>query len=135
MALEWQQRESEYAIAKVNLEAELGGLAKLFEVIVVTGLESLSREGQLDNLRLAIADLQMLEAVPEELRAAINPLLFASFVFTNRTVALKNFMYTQEEMQANQEAAMQQQQAMLNAEAQAKVAQAGGEAAVQADQP
>jgi len=135
LALEWQQRESEYAIAKVDLEAELGGFAKLFEVIVVTGLESLSREGQLDNLRLAIGDLQMLEAVPEELRATINPLLFASFVFTNRTVALKDFMYTQEEMQANQEAQMQQQQALLNAEAQAKVAQAGGEAAVQADQP
>jgi len=135
LAEEWQQKESEFAILQVNLEAELGNFAELFEVIVVTGLESLSREGQLDNLRLAIADLQMLEAVPEDIRAAINPLLFASFVFTNRTVALKNFMYTQEEMQANQEAAMQQQQAQLNAEAQAKVAQAGGEAAVQADQP
>ncbi len=136
LALEWQQKESEFAIQKVNLEAELGPeFAKMFEVVVVTGLESLSREGQLDNLRLAISDLQMLEAVPEEIRKAMNPLLFAQFVFTNRTVALKNFMYTAEEMQANQQAEMKQQQALMNAEAEAKVAQAGGEAAVQADQP
>jgi len=135
LALEWQQKESEYAILKVDLEAEIGSFAKLFEVIVVTGLESLSREGQLDNLRLAIADLQMLESVPDELRATINPLLFASFVFTNRTVALKDFMYTAEEMDANRQAQMDQQQALMNAEAEAKVAQAGGEAAVAADQP
>lgn len=136
LALEWQQLESEYAINKVDFAAELGSRAKMFEVIVVTGLDSLSREGQLDNLRLAIGDMQMLEAVPEEIRGTINPLLFASFVFTNRGVSLKDFMYTQAEIDANNKAAMQQQRDLLNAQAEANVAQAGGEAAVaQANQP
>lgn len=130
LALEWQHREGIYAINKVDFKQELGANAKLFEVLVVTGLESLSREGQLDNLRLAIGDMQMLESVPEEIRGTINPLLFASFIFTNRGVKLKQFMYTEAEMKANQDAAMAQQKALLNAQAEANVAQAGGEAAV-----
>lgn len=107
----------------------------MFEVIVVTGLESLSREGQLDSLRLAIGDMQMLDQVPEELRKTINPMLFASFIFTNRGVALKEFMFTPEQLKANQDAEMQQQRDLINMQAEANVAQAGGEAAVTADQP
>ncbi len=131
LAAHWQQREGDYAVTQVNLKAQLGNFAKMFEVIVVTGLESLSREGQLDNLRLAIGDMQMLEAVPEELRGTINPLLFASFVFTNRGVHLKDFMYTQKEITANQEAAQAAQERQMQAQANANVAEEGGKQAVQ----
>ena len=131
LALTWQQREGEYAIRQVDVAKQLGALASLFEVIVVTGLESLSREGQLDNLRLAIEDLQMLDAVPEELRSTINPLLFASFVFTNRGVKLKSFLYNEAEMKANAEARQAQEQALMDQQAQANVAEAGGKAAVE----
>lgn len=134
LAAHWQQRESEYAITQVDIGAQLGAFAKMFEVVVVTGLESLSREGQLDNLRLAITDLQMLEAVPEEIRGTVNPLLFASFVFTNRGVKLEDFMYTQEEIAANQAAAQQANEQAMNAQAQANVAEEGGKAAVNATQ-
>jgi len=92
LAVEWQQHEAEYVTNKIDFQAHLGANAKLFEVVVVTGLESLSREGQLDALRLALGDLQMLDTVPEELRATINPLLFASFIFTNRGVKLEHFL-------------------------------------------
>ena len=102
----------------------------MFEVIVVTGLESLSREGQLDALRLAIGDLQMLEAVPEEIRGTINPLAFASFIFTNRGVKLKEFMYTQQQIEANEQKAMAQQQALMDQQAQANVQEHGGKAVV-----
>ena len=67
LAQSWQQREAEYAISKVDFEAEIGKDSSTFEVLVTTGLESLSREGQIDNLRLAIGDLQMMEAVPEDM--------------------------------------------------------------------
>ena len=133
LALEWQQHEGEYAISQVDIKKTLGADADLFEVIVVTGLESLSREGQLDALRLAIGDLQMLDTVPDEIRGTINPLAFASFVFVNRGVKLKEFLYTQEEMQANKQAAMQEQQAMMDAQANSNVQEAGGKAAVEAD--
>jgi hypothetical protein len=134
LASHWQQRESEWAIKQVNISDHIGTLSKMFEVIVVTGLESLSREGQLDNLRLAIGDMQMLEAVPEELRGTINPLLFASFVFTNRGVRLKDFMYTQAEITSNQQAAQQQQEQLMQAQANANVAEEGGKAAMQSAQ-
>jgi len=135
LALEWQQSEADYVTNKIDFQKHLGAQAKLFEVVVVTGLESLSREGQLDALRLALADLQMLDTVPEEIRAVINPLLFASFVFTNRGVKLENFLFTQQEITANQQARAQQEQDAMNAQAQANVVEEGGKAVVAQDQP
>lgn len=134
LADHWQQREGDYAITQVDLKANLGDFASMFEVIVVTGLESLSREGQLDNLRLAIQDMTMLDQVPDEIKGTINPLLFASFVFTNRGVRLKDFMYTQAEITANQEAAQAAQEREMNMQAQANVAEEGGKQAMQQSQ-
>ncbi len=132
LAASWQQRESEWAIKQVNILAELGSqIGKMFEVIVVTGLESLSREGQLDALRLAINDLTLLQAVPDEFRGTINPLLFASFVFTNRGVHLQDFMYSPQQMQANAQAQQAQQQAAMDGQAQANVSEEAGKQAVQ----
>ena len=134
LAQSWQQREAEYAISKVDFEAEIGKDSSTFEVLVTTGLESLSREGQIDNLRLAIGDLQMMEAVPEDLRGAMNPLRFAKFVFTNRSVDLNAFLNTPEEMQANQEAAMAEAGREQSMQGEANVAEHAGKAAVDAQQ-
>lgn len=130
LAVEWQQYEAEYAVAKIDFKAEMKGMVKLFEVVITTGLESLSREGQLANLRWAIADLQMLDTVPEDVRATINPLKFASFVFMNHTVNLSEFMFTQDEIAANRAAAMKQEQDLANMQADANVRQEAGKAAV-----
>lgn len=130
LAMSWQQKEADYAISKVDFAKEVGDLGEMFEVVVTTGLESLSREGQIDNLRLAIGDLQMMDIVPDDVKSAINPLRFAKFVFTNRSVDLKAFLNTPEEMQANQQAAMQQQGAMEAQSGQAEVATHAGKAAI-----
>lgn len=132
LAIEWQQYEAEYAVSQINFDTELGN-SKLpaFEVVITTGLESLSREGQLDNLRRAISDLAMLEGVPEEIRGAINPLKFASFIFTNHSVKWKEFLYSEQEMTANNEAAMAQQQSLVNMQSAGQVQVEAGKAAVQ----
>lgn len=130
LALEWQQKEAEYLISKIDFSVVSETGIETFDVMVTTGLESLSREGQLDNLRLAVGDLQMLDAVPEDLRAVINKRKFAEFVFTNRGVKLAEFVYTEEEMQAQQQAAQQEQQAMMNAQTEQAVAQEAGKSAV-----
>lgn len=132
LAVEWQKREAEYAVSLIDFDTELSG-SKLtaFEVVVVTGLESLSREGQLDNLRRALSDLQMLETVPEELRATINPRKFAAFIFTNHNVKWAEFQYTEGEMTANQQASMNQEQGMLNMQTNAKVQEEAGKKAIQ----
>jgi hypothetical protein len=132
LAIEWQKYEAEYAVSQINFDTELGN-SKLpaFEVVVTTGLESLSREGQLDNLRRAINDLALLEGVPEEIRGAINPLKFASFIFTNHSVKWKEFLFSQDEMAANQQAAMQQEQQLINMQSQGAVQVEAGKAAIQ----
>jgi hypothetical protein len=131
LAIEWQHIEAEYAISQINFDKDIGGKLSLFEIVVTTGLESLSREGQLQNLRSAIGDLQMLEAVPEEIRGTINPLKFASFVFTNHTVNMAEFMFSEEELAANKQAAMAEQQQLAGIQATANVQQKAGEKAVQ----
>lgn len=119
LALSWQQREAEYLIATLNL----GDYAlKEFDVVVATGLESLSREGQLDALRMAISDLAMLDAVPEDIRGVLDARAFTEFVFTNRGVMLAQFVLSQEQLAAKNEQAQQQQQQQMQAQGQSDAA-------------
>ena len=134
LAMDWQQKEADYAIAQVDLAKEIGALGEMFEVVVTTGLESLSREGQIDNLRLAIGDLQMMEAVPEDVREALNSLRFAKFVFTNRSVDLKAFLNTPEEMEANREQQLQEAGRLQAQAGEQEVATHAGKAAVDKQQ-
>jgi hypothetical protein len=130
LALSWQQKEADYAIEQIDFNKEVDGSLDLFEVLVTTGLESLSREGQVDNLRLAISDLQMMQSVPDDIRAAINPLRFASFIFTNRSVDLKEFLNTPAEMEEAREHALEEAGRLNEQQAQSNVAEHAGKAAV-----
>lgn len=121
LALDWQRREAEYQLGQIDFSKYLDGI-EAFETAVTTGLESLSREGKLDNLRLSVGDLQMLDAVPEDLRAAINPLKFLSYIFTNRGVDATGFLYTQEEMTQNQQAQQAQQEALMEKQGEVAIA-------------
>lgn len=131
LAVSWQQREANYALSGVDINKTLGAeLSNMFEVVVTTGIESLSREGQLDNLRMAIGDMQMLDAVPEELRGTIDPLRFARYVFSNRYVDINLFLKSQQQMEAEAQAAQQREQQVMQAQAGAKVAEHAGKAAI-----
>lgn len=120
LALNWQQKEAEYLIHTMDLSER--GLEE-FDVAVSTGLESLSREGQLDALRLAIGDLQMLDAVPEDVRGTLDVRAFAEFVFVNRGVNLAQFVLSQEQLQKKQQAEMAQQEAMMASQGASNVAE------------
>jgi hypothetical protein len=93
-------------------------------------MDNLSRAGEMDNVRLWIADLAGLEAVPEDIRGVINPLKFAEFCGLNRQVDWAKLCYTDQELQAKQQQQMQQQQQLMNAQAGANIQQKAGEAAV-----
>lgn len=113
LSLEWQHKEAVYAVDKLKLS-----LDSTFDVTVTTGLETLTREGQLDNFRMAMADLQLMEGVPEDMRRVINPLKVAQFIFQHRRVDFSEFLYTQAEMQQQRA----QQQAELDAARQQETA-------------
>jgi hypothetical protein len=122
LALDWQRKEAEYQLAQIDFNSYLPSGEQTFETMVTTGLESLSREGKLDALRIAIADLQMLDSVPEEIRGTINPLKFASFIFRNRGVEAEDFLYTQGEMEANAERKQKQEEQLMEKQGEVAVA-------------
>lgn len=122
LALEWQRREAEYALSQINFADFFEDGKSVFEAVVVTGLESLSREGKIDSMRLAFSDLQMLDTVPEEMRQTINPLKFMAFVFRQRSVNPDDFLFTADEMEKNRAAAKAEEAEMVAQQGEAQVA-------------
>lgn len=120
LALAWQQREAEYLIAKTEVVKLEGNT--VFSVVVTTGLESLSREGELDAFRRAVNDLALLNNVPESIVAVINPVRIATFLFGQRGLNFDEFKYTEEEKAAIQQQQMQQQQQQVAIESQGQAA-------------
>ncbi len=110
LALAWQRREAEWVVSKIGLPKVEG--EPLFTVMITTGMESLSKEGELQNFREAMADLQLFDSVPEDVRAAINPMKVAKFLFGQRNVKFEEFLYTKEEQEQMRAAQQQEQQQM-----------------------
>lgn len=98
---------------------------------IITGLDSLSRAGDLDNLRMFVADMQLLEGVPEDIRAVIDPMRFAEYIGVRRGVDYQKFTKTAAQLQAEQQAAMQMQQQVMQMQVGASVAEEAGKQALQ----
>lgn len=122
LALDWQKKEAEYQLSQIDWQSTLPDGTETFEPVITTGLESLSREGKLDALRLAISDLQMMDAIPEDIRKAFDPLKFAAFIFRNRGVESEDFLFTPDQMKENAEAEAKQQAALMEKQGEVAVA-------------
>ena len=101
LASTWQQPTAFIILKQINFD----GLDYGITPQVITGMDSLSRASELDNLRMFLADLGMLQAVPEDVRAIIDMPAFAKVVGTNRSVDYQQFIKTPEQIQAEQQAA------------------------------
>lgn len=99
------------------------------EVQIVTGLEAISRNGDLENLRQAMGDLALFTNLPPELQQRIKFKELAAYVGAGRGVDLTQFLKSEEEYQADiqaaQEARVAEATATATGEAQAS-AQAQG---------
>ena len=126
LAHQWQQPLANILLDQLGWDGSEYGV----EPKIITGMDTLSRVGEMENMRLWIADLAGLEAIPEDIRRVINPLKFAEFAGNNRQVPWEQVCYTDQELAQQQEAAMQQQQQMLQMQSNANVQQKAGEAAV-----
>lgn len=78
------------------------------KVAVITGLDALSRNGDLENLRLALADLAQVTQLPEALQGRINFQAIAKYVGDGRGIDLTPFLKS-EEQYAKEQAALAQQ--------------------------
>lgn len=129
---EWQLKLAILLLRRLNVKI---GKDRSIYPQIITGLDSLSRAGDLDNLRMFVMDMQLLNEVPEEIRMVIDPLKFAEYIGIRRGVDYEKFTKTREQLQQDAQAQMQAQQAQMQMQTEAAVAQkAGGEIAKSAVQ-
>ncbi len=109
-AEEWQ-----HPLARIlldDMEINLGSEQAL-EPVIVTGLDSLSRNGEMDNLQQFLADLGMLDQIPEDARAEIHLGRFMQKVGAARGVDYTAILKTADEKQQEYQQQLAMQQAML----------------------
>lgn len=122
---EWQEPVARLMLNKQNLVINN---ETIFPVIVA-GLETLSRLGDLETFRLFLEDISFFNAIPEQFQGEFNNQRVMNFLAVNRGVDLTKLVKTEEEKIAEQQALQEQQERMMNAEAAAgAVAQAGADA-------
>lgn len=95
--------------------------------IVITGLDALSRNGDIEALKMFLADLSAVVQLPPALQNMLRLRTIATKLAAGRGIASSEVLLSDQEIQANNQAAMQAQQEQMNAQA---AAEAGGKIAV-----
>lgn len=91
-----------------------------FTLTIITGLDALSRNSDVENLKLALMDAAAIATLPPALQAELSMPRILTFIGNGRGVDIKQFLKTQDEKQQEAEELMAQQAAMA-------AAQTGGE--------
>lgn len=125
---EWQLKLALLNLRRLNLKI---GKDKSIYPQIITGLDSLSRAGDLDNLRMFVMDMQLLNEVPEDIRFVIDPLKFAAFVGIRRGVEFEKFTKSPQQLQQELQQQMEIQQQQMNMQTGAAIAQDAASQAIQ----
>ena len=126
LAATWQQQ-----LANVLLDQTgFVGLGEGFVPKIVTGMDSLSRAGELDNIRLFLADIAMLNGIPEDFRVYVDKPAFAKLVGANRQVDYQKFIKSNEQVAQEQQAAVQQQEQLMQKQGQVEATTAASKEAM-----
>lgn len=121
LGLNWQRPVALWCLADVDMDIRGTDL----EVTVLTGLEALTRNAQLEKLRAALGDLALFENLPDGLKARVRWKELADFVGRGRGIDLSPYLKNDDEVRAAQEQGMRDQ-------ATTAAGVAAGEAAAQA---
>lgn len=95
--------------------------------IVITGLDALSRNGDIEALKLYLSDLAAVTQLPPMLQNMLRLRSIATKLAAGRGIASSEVLLTDEEIAANNQQQLEQQQAVMNSQA---AADAGGKIAV-----
>lgn len=117
---EWQLPVAKLLLKKIKIKVDNQEVMPT----IITGMDSLSRAGDMDNIRLWIQDLSLLREVPDVLQAVFSPLRFAKLTAIRRGVDYEAMLKTPDEMAAEQQANAQAQANMINQQATADTASA-----------
>lgn len=127
LAAIWQLPMANIILDLIGFDTAMGGVSPQ----VVTGMDSLSRTGELDNARLWLAEMTNLNNVPEDVRAYIDIPGWMSFVGVNRQVDYEKFTKSEDRVNQERQQAMQMQMQMQAQEQQGQVSAAAGKAAIE----
>lgn len=113
-------------LAELAIKRSQDAALRSMDVYVITGLDALSANGDLDNVRSLMQDLAMLKDMPEEIKGTIIWDAYVQFMSSLHNVDYFKFLKSQADAQAEQvqqqQAAMQQQQETVATEALGKAA-------------
>ncbi|MEX0583910.1 MAG: portal protein, partial [Sneathiella sp.] len=123
LAATWQVQTANIVLAQINFVGVQNGIKPQ----IITGLDSLSRAGELDNIRLWLGDMALLNVVPEDVREWLKVGEFMEVIGTNRQVEYKRFTMTEAEHDEVVRRRREAEAAAMQAEQAAK-----GQGAVQA---
>ena len=127
LAVEWQLPTAMMLLARVG--AKIGKDSKI-QPQIITGVDALSRAGEMDNFRAFIADLSMINSVPEDLRRGFSVVELYQFLALRRGVDYMKFTKTEAQLQAEAQQEAQMQQQMQNNQAKNQLALEAGKSAM-----
>jgi hypothetical protein len=122
-ASDWQAKVASEAVSAIGED-----MGDVVEPQIMTGMDSLSRTGEMQAVRIWMQDLAMTAAIPEDVRAWMKAGEFAQYAAIQRGVDHGAFVKTDEEFAAEQKqaqealAAQQKQEADMQGQAQAQQA-------------
>lgn len=117
IAVDFQSPLARWLLAAVRVD-----IGEDLEITVVTGLDALSRSGDLDELKLWLGDLALLNSLPPAAQAELRMGAVATALATPRRIDVTPFLKTEDEKAAERQQAMEQQAALMAAEAGATAA-------------
>jgi len=102
-------------------EIDLGGLKDAgVEPTITTGIDSLSRGSEHEQMMLFLQDTAILNGIPEDVRATLNTDALLTSMAMGRGVKHEDIIKTQEQQEADRERQLAEQERILAAQQQAK---------------
>lgn len=102
-------------------EIDLGELKNAgVEPVITTGLDSLSRGSEHEQMMLFLQDTAIMNGIPEDVRATLNTDALLTSMAMGRGVKHEDIIKTQEQQQADREQQLAEQERLLAAQQQAK---------------
>lgn len=125
-AAEWQQKVAREATKAVGED-----MGDVVEPQILTGMDSISRVGEMQAVHMFVNDLAILNNLPEEARGVLDLKRYAEYSAINRGVEESAFVKSDEQLAAEQAAQQEAMQAQQDMQTQAVVQQEGAKAVAQ----
>lgn len=120
---EWQAK-----VARDSVAANGTKMGDVVEPTILTGLDSLSRTGEMRMVRIWIDDMASLNNVPEDVRAKMDISAYGEYAGLQRGITVGNFMKSKAQLEAEAKAMQDREDAQRAQEMQNQAGQAAAQA-------